>query len=222
VNQKLSGPMLAPQSGAPPRQLVVLLHGYGSDGNDLIALGRQWAPLLPEALFVAPHAPERCGSLSAGFQWFDIALEGDRLASRQAGVVSARPVLLQFLSDLWSQTGRRPQDTFLVGFSQGAMVALHVGLSLPEPLLGIVAFSGAFLPVDDFADGGYARPPVCLVHGDMDNVVDAARSVEAAAALRGQGIPVEHYVSRGSAHGIAPDGLDFATRFLLARVAAAN
>src|SRR5690554_5046141 len=142
--------MLAPQSGEPPRQLVVLLHGYGADGNDLMALGQHWGPLLPEALFVAPHAPEACGMSSAGFQWFDVELEGDRLAGRQAGVVAARPVLLGFLSDLWSQTGRGPRETLLVGFSQGAMMALHVGLSLPEPLLGIVAFSGAFVPVEDF------------------------------------------------------------------------
>lgn len=216
---KLSGPMLPPASGGLPQQAVVLLHGYGSDGNDLIGLAPHWQAVLPDAVFIAPNGPDQCRQLASGFQWFDVSFEGDRLASRQLGVLQARPVLAEFLDDLWRQTGIAPENTILAGFSQGAMMALHVGLSLERPLMGIIAFSGAFLPPEGFGSAALARSPVCLVHGDMDQVVDAVLSAEADAALRLAGYDVAYHVSEGVGHGIAPDGLSFATAFL-ARVAA--
>ena len=216
---KLSGPMLPPKSGGAPQQVVVLLHGYGSDGADLIGLAPYWQDALPDALFVSPDAPEQCRQLASGFQWFDVSFDGDRLASRQMGVVNARPVLVDFLNDLWKQTGIAPEQTILAGFSQGAMMALHVGLSLPQRLMGIIAFSGAFLPPEGFGTDALGRPPVCLVHGDMDEVVDPELSADADVALRLAGYDVAYHVSEGVAHGIAPDGLAFATEFI-ARIAA--
>ncbi len=216
---KLSGPMLPPASGGAPQQAVVLLHGYGSDGNDLIGLAPHWQGLLPDAVFLSPNGPDQCRQLASGFQWFDVSFEGDRLAKRQLGVMQARPVLVEFLEDLWAQTGIAPQDTILAGFSQGAMMALHVGLSLDHPLMGIVGFSGAFLPPEGFGTAPLARSPVCLVHGDMDNVVDPQHSADADAALRQAGYGVSYHVSPGVAHGIAPDGLAFASDFI-ARISA--
>lgn len=216
---KLSGPMIAPANGAAPDTAVVLLHGYGSDGHDLISLAPQWQALLPGALFVSPHAPEPLGM--GGFQWFAIDFAGDRLASRQTGVIAARAVLVEFLADLWAQTGIKPERTLLAGFSQGAMMALHVGMSLPagQQLMGVIGFSGAFVPPEGFGGEGMARPPVCLVHGDMDEVVEPGLSAEAARVLEGAGIVVAHHVSPGVGHGIAPDGLAFASAFI-ARVSA--
>ena len=211
---KLSGPMLPPKSGVAPTHAVVLLHGYGSDGNDLIGLAPYWQDALPDALFVSPNAPSICDSFAGGHQWFPISFEGDRLAKRQMGVVAARPVLVEFLDDLWAQTGIAPERTILAGFSQGAMMALHVGLSLERTLMGIIAFSGAFLPPEGFGELPLGRPPVCLVHGDMDGVVDPVHSAEADVALRAAGFEVSYHVSRGIAHGIAPDGLEFATQFI--------
>jgi phospholipase/carboxylesterase len=216
---KLSGPMLPPASGEAPKQAVVLLHGYGSDGNDLIGLAPHWQGLLPDAVFVSPNGPDQCRQLASGFQWFDVSFEGDRLAKRQLGVMQARPVLIEFLEDLWDQTGIAPQDTILAGFSQGAMMALHVGLSLDRPLMGIIGFSGAFLPPEGFGTAPLARSPVCLVHGDMDGVVDPQHSADADAALRQAGYDVSYHVSTGVAHGIAPDGLAFAGDFI-ARISA--
>ena len=211
---KLSGPMLPPASGGIPKQAVVLLHGYGSDGNDLIGLAPYWQASLPDAVFVSPNAPQPCRQLANGFQWFDISFDGDRLARRQEGVATARPVLLEFLDDLWSQTGIAPEQTILAGFSQGAMMALHTGLSLERPLMGIIAFSGAFLPPDGFGSASRAKSPVCLVHGDSDEVVELQHSADAEVALRLAGYDVSYHVSPGVGHGIAPDGLAFATAFI--------
>jgi phospholipase/carboxylesterase len=115
---KLSGPMLAPANGQAPDAAVVLLHGYGSDGKDLMGLAPYWQQALPGALFVSPNAPQALGM--GGYQWFPIDWTGDRLASRQTGVIAARPVLVDFLNDLWSQTGLTPARTVLAGFSQAA------------------------------------------------------------------------------------------------------
>ena len=207
----LSGPMLAPASGGPPRQAVVLLHGYGSDGADLIALGTHWRDLLPDALFVAPNAPQAAPN-PGGYQWF--ALDIDRIESRNIGLPAVRPVVTAFLEALWAQTGLTARETLLVGFSQGAMVALHVGTGLDETLPGIIAFAGAFMPPASFPEQSSARPPICLVHGDSDNVVDPRLSAEAAEALRAAGFEVSYHVDRGVGHGISPDGLAFASAFI--------
>lgn len=208
---KLSGPMLPAKNGGIAKQAVVLLHGYGADGSDLIGLGQHWGPLLPDAFFVAPNAPSPCAGNPFGFEWFPLAV--DRIAGRIDGAKTAAPVIVEFLTDLWAQTGLTPADTYLVGFSQGAMMALHVGTALPQPLRGIVSFSGAFVPADNFPTADKA--PVALIHGDLDQVVDPDLSRQAATELAAAGYDVSLHISAGVAHGIAPDGLDFATSFML-------
>lgn len=212
----LSGPMLPPKSGGPPKQLMVLLHGYGADGNDLISLGWQWRELWPDMLFVSPNAPDACEMSPSGYQWFP--LRTDRIAGRIEGAANARPVIVNFLMDLWAQTGISPQQTVLAGFSQGAMMALHVGTSLDQQLAGIVAFSGAFVPAEGFEAGHFAKPPVALIHGDQDGVVEPKLSRDAADLLTANGFDVSLHFSKGVGHGIAPDGLAFATSFLLAQL----
>lgn len=204
--------MLPPRSGGAPRQAVVLLHGYGSDGDDLIGLAPYWQEALPHALFVAPNAPERCPG-SPGFQWFAIDYAAREVS--WAGAVMAREALVQFLGELWAETGIEPKDTLLAGFSQGAMVALHAGLSLPETLMGIVAIAGAFAPPPGFGEAKLGKPPVCLVHGDRDTVVEPQHSAQAADVLRAAGFEVHYHVSRGVAHGVAPDGIAFVNQFIL-------
>jgi phospholipase/carboxylesterase len=218
MSVKLSGPMVAPRDGGPPTRIVVLLHGYGSDGQDLIGLVPYWRDILPGALFVAPNAPDRCRDNAAGYQWFPV--DFSRPERRFEGASRAGPVIAEFLDDIWAETGLGAAETILAGFSQGAMMALHVGVSLDRALLGIVAFSGALLAPAGFGEGFGARPPVCLVHGDRDNVVDPALSAEAAEILRSKGFEVSYHVERGAGHTIAPDGLDFAGQFI-ARIAAA-
>jgi phospholipase/carboxylesterase len=213
----LSGPMLPAKSGTP-KQLMVLLHGYGADGSDLISLGLQWRDLWPDMLFVSPNAPDPCEASPGGYQWFP--LRTDRIAGRIEGAANARPVIVNFLIDLWAQTGITAPNTVLAGFSQGAMMALHVGTSLDQQLAGIVAFSGAFMPADGFEAGKFAKPPVALIHGDRDSVVEPHLSREAADLLIANGFDVSLHFSKGAGHGIAPDGLDFATTFLLSHFAA--
>ncbi len=218
MTSKLSGPMLPPKSGGIPKQIMVLLHGYGSDGADLIGLGQYWGEQFPDMLFVSPNAPAVCASNPGGYEWFPLA--ADRIAGRIEGAAIARPVVIDLLTDLWAQTGLSARDTVLCGFSQGAMMALNVGTSLNVAVRGIVAFSGAFIPPEGFGDRVFAKPPVCLIHGELDGVLDPAYSREAAAVLSAAGFAVNSHVSVGVGHGIAPDGLDYASAFLTAQLAA--
>lgn len=210
---KLSGPMLEPVSGTP-KQLVVLLHGYGSDGRDLIALGQYWRDSFPDALFVAPNAHEACGLVPTGYQWF--ALDPERIGTLapRAGAEIARPIITQFLDDLWSQTGLGPKDTILVGFSQGAMMALDTGLRLKAPLKGIIAFSGMVVAPETLTEEIASKPPVMLIHGDLDEVVPVAGSKAAHTLLTELGIASRLYIEHGAGHTIAQDGLETAANFL--------
>ncbi|VAW20596.1 Phospholipase/carboxylesterase family protein [hydrothermal vent metagenome] len=211
MSTKLSGPMIAPEGGKPDR-LVVLLHGYGSDGNDMISLAEFWQKDMENALFVAPNAPEKCTINPMGYQWF--ALDTDRDMSRLNGSEKARAVLDEFLADLWRQTGLGPADTLVIGFSQGAMMALDVGLRLKETLLGIVAFSGALIDEENLPSAIKSRPPVCLVHGDSDDVVPAKLSEKAAQILDDLGVGVAIFIEPGVGHTISMSGLGFCLAFV--------
>jgi phospholipase/carboxylesterase len=206
---KLSGPMLPPKTGGAPKQLMVLLHGYGADGNDLIGLGGEWRDAYPDMLFVSPNAPWQCGRNAGGFEWFALS---DRPVEdfRREGADLARPVIVNFLIDLWAQTGLTARDTVLAGFSQGAMMALHTALSLDQRVQAVLSFSGALIPPAE----PWSRPPVALVHGDLDGVVPVQLSLDAEKTLTAAGVEAELFIEQGMSHGIAPDGLGFATAFL--------
>src|SRR2546428_11997739 len=172
---ELDGPRLEPRSG-PARQLVVFLHGYGADGNDLIDIGRAWQPLLPEAAFVSPHAPRPCGQAPMGREWFPLTFRDPN--ERWSGVNAAAPVLTRFLHAELALRGLPASALALVGFSQGTMMALHVGLRRATPPIAIVGCSGLLVvPPDTNPDKLAAeiksRPPVLLIHGDQDDLIPA-------------------------------------------------
>lgn len=208
----LDGPRLAPAYGGPAQRLVVLLHGYGADGNDLLDLGRIWARRLPTAAFVAPNAPERCAMAPVGYQWFPLTFRDPTEFWR--GVNQAAPLLDAFLDDELARHGLGDEAMALVGFSQGTMMALHVGPRRRRALAGIVGFSGLLAGADRLAAEVRSRPPVLLVHGAEDDVVPFAYLDPAVSALAAAGLAVEHHRIEDLAHGIDDEGLDLAGRFL--------
>ncbi len=214
----LDGPRLAPASGRA-QQLVVFLHGYGADGNDLIGLGRQWQGLLPNAQFVAPNAPERCAMTPMGHQWFPLAMRDP--AERWEGVQKAAPVLNAFLDAELERTGLADAELALVGFSQGTMMALHVGLRRPKPAAAIVGYSGALAGAEHLAAEIAAKPPILLVHGDQDPVIPVEALHHAREHLAATGLAVEWHVAEGVPHGIDAAGLKLGGLFLARAFAAA-
>lgn len=214
---RLDGPRFGPAAGGggggrPPRQLVVLLHGVGADGADLIALAPVWAEVLPDAAFVAPDAPSPCDMAPFGRQWFSLA---DRDPARMAeGVRGVAPLVEAFLAAELDRFGLPPSALALMGFSQGAMMALQVGLRGAVPPAAILAYSGALLAPQTLAAEIRARPPVLLVHGEADDVVPAWAGRFAEAALQEAGVPTEAVFVPGLAHGIDETGMQAGARAL--------
>jgi phospholipase/carboxylesterase len=213
---KLSGPSRPPAGGAP-KKLVILLHGLGADGSDLIGLAPFWGPLLPQAEFVAPDAPFPCDMGPFGRQWF--SLQQQSMAAIAAGVRAAAPMLDEFIDEALAARGLRAGDVALVGFSQGTMMALHVGLRRAEPVAGIVGFSGVLAAAEALGGEIRSRPPVLLIHGDADPVVPHAALAVAETGLRAAGVAVETLSCPGVGHEIDEAGLRRAGAFL-ARVLA--
>ena len=199
----IDGPRL-PALGGPADALVVFLHGYGADGNDLIDIGATWAPHLPGVAFASPHAPEPCAMSPMGRQWFPLTLRDD--AERWTGVVAARPHLDAFLDAERDRLAIADNRIVLVGFSQGTMMALHTGLRRPKPIAGIVGYSGLLAGPEHIGEVK-AAPPVTLIHGDQDQVLPIGFLFEAAGALGAASIPVAYHVCPGIAHGIDQRGL---------------
>ncbi len=209
---ELDGPRLGPADGGPAKALVVMLHGVGADGNDLIGLAPMWAPLLPGVAFVSPNAPEACDMAPYGYQWF--SLQDRRPAAMLAGVQAAAPVLNAFLDRELERLGLGPDRLALVGFSQGTMTALYTAPRRPVAIAGVLGYSGALIGADALTAEATAKPPVMLVHGTADPIVPFSAMTAAEQSLRSAGIPVESHARPGLAHGIDEDGLRLGVGFL--------
>jgi len=207
----LDGPRWGPASKAAPRQLVVLCHGLGADGHDLIDLAPSWGHALPDALFVSVDAPFVHDS-GFGRQWWSVADRSPPVM--EAGVRRAAACLGPFIDAELTRLGL-PADAYaLMGFSQGAMTVLFTGLRHVPPPRAILAFSGALVAPETLPGELTGRPPVLLVHGEADDVVPVSRSRDAEAALSAAGVPVEAtYVPR-LGHGIDDTGISLGALFL--------
>ncbi len=201
--EELDGPRFGSRQEGAPDALVVLVHGFGADGHDLIDLAAMWAEAVPGALFVAPHAPEPCDGVPFGRQWFPL---WDRSAAQlEAGAGAAAAALARFVAAECARASLAPGRVALMGFSQGAMTVLEAGLRGAVPGAAcVLAYSGGMIgaerPVAD-------RPPVLLVHGEADEVVPAAASRAAEAALSAAGVPVRAIYRQGLGHGLDEVGL---------------
>ncbi|MCO6417088.1 prolyl oligopeptidase family serine peptidase [Siccirubricoccus sp. KC 17139] len=201
----LDGPRLGPRAGGAAQQLVVLLHGLGADGTDLIGLAPEWAEALPHAAFVAPDAPSPCDMGPWGRQWFSLQ---DRSPARMAAEIRAvAPALQGFLDAELARLGLPGSALALAGFSQGCMMALFCGLRRATAPAAILGYSGALLASESLAEELACRPPVLLVHGEADEVVPVEATRSAAATLTAAGVAVETLYRPGLAHGIDPAGI---------------
>ena len=198
------------------RSVVVFLHGYGANGADLLGLADPLGEHLPDTLFVAPDAPEDCAGAPMGFQWFPIPwIDGSSEEEAERGMTSAVADLNAFLDALMVDEDVLPEQVVLFGFSQGTMMALYVAPRREDEVAGVVGFSGRLLAPEDLVDDVVVRPPILLVHGDADDVVPVQSLPEAADALQKAGFEdVFAHIMKGTAHGIAPDGLSVALAFM--------
>ena len=213
LGAKLSGPRLPPARGQATH-LVVLCHGYGADGNDLIGLAPHWQRTMPTVTFVAPNAPERCAGSPTGYQWFPI----NRLdpSEMQRGVESVAGLLNDFLDAELARLELPADRLALVGFSQGTMMSLHVGLSRAQKPAAIVGFSGLLAASGDGLGAlGADTPPILMIHGDADQMIPAEAMLASAATLGAAGAAVQWHIAPGIGHSIDETGLNMGGAFLL-------
>jgi phospholipase/carboxylesterase len=214
LSKIVNGASLKPRSGAAPKKIVVLLHGFGSSGTDMISLAPQWQDALPDTLFLAPHAPQRCGMLGAGYQWW--GLSGFAPSALAAGAASAAPAIDAFIDRKLAQYELTEGDLALVGFSQGTMMALHIGLRRSRPVAAVVGYSGMLTGAVDLAHKDFSKPPVLLVHGTADPVVPIAALHMTESELKRLGVEVTTHISYGVAHSVDPVGLRLGREFIAA------
>ncbi len=204
----LDGPRQGPASGGAPDALVVLVHGYGANGQDLIGLAPHLASAAPGAAFVSPDAPHPLPGAPGGRQWFPI----NRLdpAEMEAGVRAAAPILDAFIDAELARLQVGPERLILAGFSQGSMLSMHVAPRRNPAPAALIGWSGALCGADALKAEVVSRPPTLLVHGDQDQVVPPGMLLEAAQGLAAAGLPVQWKMCPGVGHGIDPNGLALA------------
>jgi phospholipase/carboxylesterase len=201
----LSGPTFGPASEGPAKQLVVLLHGVGADGDDLIGLAPILSQALPDAEFLAPNAPEPCDMAPFGYQWFSLQ---DRSPERiEAGVRAAAPLVDAFIDEHCQARQIAPDRVALLGFSQGCMMSLFVGLRRQSAVAAVVGYSGVLVAPQKLADEIVSRPPVLLVHGEADPVVPFQMLAAAQGGLEAVDVEVQAVGRPGLGHGIDEEGI---------------
>lgn len=203
----------APASGNAPDQLVVMVHGYGADGRDLIDLADLFAPHLPDAHFIAPNAPDPCEIAPFGRQWF--SLTDDTMNQRWLGVSAAAPMLDAFIDAQLDRFDLTETSLALVGFSQGTMMALHVGLRRGMTPAGLLGYSGMLVGADNLPREIRSWPPVRLIHGTLDSVVPVDASRQALQVLERESVSVDLLERPGLDHGIDAEGVRHGTEFLV-------
>ena len=209
---ELSGPTLNPASGTTARSLVILLHGVGADGNDLIGLAPHFARVLPDTAFVSPNAPYPCDMAPMGHQWFSIQTPDPAL--RLAEIRQTAEILNRFIDAQLATHGLEDDHLAFVGFSQGTMMSLFTAPRREHACAGIVAYSGRMEGGADLAAEIRSHPPVVMVHGDQDELLPVISMTDAAEQLRNNDIEVETHVRPGLGHGIDEAGVQIGTDFL--------
>ena len=213
MTQTLDGPMVAPLAGGAPQSMVIFLHGYGSNGADLISLAGYWQASLPHTVFMAPNAPQPCPGAPDGYQWWGLGNPDPQ--ARAAGVAQPAPILNAFIDAQLARYDLGEDRLALVGFSQGTMMALHVGPRRANALAGIVGYSGMLADPDQLTTEIATSPPMLLVHGDADPMVPVASLGKAQEVLSRLDVAVTTHISPGLGHSIDEPGLVLGQRFLV-------
>lgn len=204
---------LTPFSKNPAKHLVVFLHGYGASGKDLIDLAREFHHQLPDAHFASPNAPFALeNDVINGYQWFSLSDYDPRILYPQ--ILKANEILDRFIVSQLHRFSLQYKDLILVGFSQGAMMAMYNSLRNQEKSAGVIAYSGKLILPDLLGEKVQSKPKICLVHGKEDQVLPFDNFLEAQKLLKEQQIPFESHALNGLGHGIDHHGIRIGKEFL--------
>lgn len=212
MNTKLKARELNLAKQDKPEKMVVFLHGVGSDANDLISLAEDFSVIFPKAVFLSPNAPFPYDLYPMGYQWF--SLKDRSLSSITKGIEIAIPILQNYIEENLDKYGLNFADLVLVGFSQGTMMALQIAPRFKESCFAVIGFSGALMNLEGLIREKKSNPPICLIHGDKDEVVTIDKHFESVNALRSLELLKEEYVIKNMGHSINFEALAKAINFL--------
>ena len=212
----ISGPIIEPSSGNPPKQMIIFVHGYGADGNDLIGLANYFQSTLPEAIFLSPHAPEACSMNPSGYQWFDLTSTDP--AVLWSKILVAADHLNEFIDSKLLEYNIAEENLALIGFSQGTMMSLHVSLRRKNTMAAVLGYSGRLIGADLLKDDLISKPSIYLIHGDQDPMVPYQESLTAEKVLKEYSIDIKTHISEHTQHSIAEDGLRIGVDFLTSKL----
>ncbi len=202
----------APKLGQKPESMVILLHGLGANGMDLLGLARYWERALPKTIFLSPDAPFACDMAPVGFQWF--SLQDWSPQSMLKGVEAAAPIVEEYIAAMTAKYDIAPEKVALAGFSQGTMMSLYVAPRLPFRIAGVLGYSGALIGGEGLVGPAIQKVPVHLIHGDDDTVVPIEAYHASKDALESVGFDVSGGMTSGLGHGIDDDGIESGAAFL--------
>ena len=212
----ISGPIIEPSSGNSPKQMIIFVHGYGADGNDLIGLANYFQSTLPEAIFLSPHAPEACSMNPSGYQWFDLTSTDP--AVLWSKILVAADHLNEFIDSKLLEYNIAEENLALIGFSQGTMMSLHVSLRRKNTMAAVLGYSGRLIGADLLKDDLISKPSIYLIHGDQDPMVPYQDSLTAEKVLKEYSVDIKTHISEHTQHSIAEDGLRIGVDFLASKL----
>ena len=195
-----------------PEKIIVLCHGYGGDGKDISALALNWQRFLPETIFLCPNAPEICSVNPQGYQWFDLSSEKEEAILEKS--LEAEKKLSIFLDQVLDNYQLKPKDLALVGFSQGCMMSLQVGLKKKEKINCLIGYSGKIINQKHLSKNIISKPKIFLMHGENDTIVSPTYLLEAKEYLNNQGIKIKTKLFKNCEHRIPVEGSSLGLTFL--------
>ncbi len=199
--QTLNGPFLSPLSGTA-KQMVIFLHGYGSNGDDLLSIGREWAPALPDAVFLSPNAPAVCDQWATGYQWFPIRAVDRASLEREKPVEKVAPILNTYIDQQLEKWGVDESNLIIAGFSQGAMMAMYAMPRRKKACAGVIGYSGMLLEAEGLKAPSIVKPPILAIHGDADEIVPPSCLKDVQNGFTAAGFKIEAVLRAGLAHSI--------------------
>ena len=212
TNFNLDVTTVEPLSNNKPKQAIILCHGYGGDGKDISSLAINWRRFLPDAIFLCPNAPEVCSINSQGFQWFDLSIEKEDVVLEKSLVAEKKLIL--FLDQVLNHTQLEPKNLALVGFSQGCMISLQVGLKNKKQISCIIGYSGKIINQKNLSSNINSKPKVFLMHGENDTIVSPIHLLEAKEYLKKHEINIKTKIFKNCEHSIPIEGTSLGLAFL--------
>ena len=201
-----------PLSNKKPKQAVILCHGYGGDGKDISSLALNWQRFLPDAIFLSPNVPETCSINPNGYQWFDLSSDKEEVIYEKS--LLAEEKLSEFLDQVMNNFELKPTNLALVGFSQGCMMVVQVGLKKKEKINCLIGYSGKIINKKSLSNNINSKPKIFLMHGENDTIVSPLHLLEAKEFLANQNIKIKTKLFKNCEHNIPVEGLSLGLEFL--------